>query len=251
MKYNKFSFKAGIYDKYRPKYSKEFIDYVCENYDLDYTTVVADIGAGTGILSEEFAQRNMSVICVEPDNNMMEYAKKRLQLYRNVSFVLAPAENTGIDNLSVNLVTVGQAFHWFDKSKFRDECRRILKSEGEVVLVWNVTNSQDPISISLSNLNRSLLKGYNQYNDRDQSFENEYTGFFNNGEVDCRNFNNDLFLSCDEFIGRCLSRSYSPNDCDDVYAKYISSLNEIFNEYSVQGRIKVLNTTKCVIGRVK
>ena len=152
MDYNRFTSKADLYDKFRPKYSEEFIDYIYKYLGISDNTIVADIGAGTGILSEEFLKRGSSVICVEPNKKMLEQAKYKLQQFKKVAFINATAENTSIINSSVNIVTVGQAFHWFDKKAFLKECRRILIENGFVVLAWNISDSNDPINKEIANL---------------------------------------------------------------------------------------------------
>lgn len=86
MNYDRFTSKADLYDKFRPKYSGEFIDYIYKYLGISDNTVVADIGAGTGILSEEFLKRGSSVICVEPNKKMLEQAKCKLQQFKKVSY---------------------------------------------------------------------------------------------------------------------------------------------------------------------
>lgn len=251
MVYDKFSAKAAIYDKYRPRYSKEFIDYIYNNYGITDKSVIADIGAGTGILSEEFLVRNSEVICVEPNIQMLEQARKRLSKYAKVSFINSSAEDTNIFDQSINIIIVGQAFHWFNKIEFLKECKRIIVDNGFVVLAWNISNSSNIVSKEIFDLNSKCIKRYNGYNLRDQENDQEYYDFFLNGEFVSHNFENNLFLNNEEFIGRCLSRSYSPDIGDDNYEEYVDGLNTIFDTYSEKGKIKIINTTKCVIGRVK
>lgn len=249
MIYDKFNNKAEKYDKYRPKYSKDFIDYLYDNYCFDEKSIVADIGAGTGILSEEFLLRNSTVMCVEPNKEMLEQAKKRLLKYKNVSYINAPAENTTISDSSINYITVGQAFHWFDKEKFLEECKRILTKNGMVVLAWNISNSEDEINMKISNLNSRMLEKYNGFNKRDKESNDTYSDFFN--EMECHIFDNNLFLNAEDFVGRCLSRSYAPNEEDKIYNEYVKSLYDIFDEYAENEKVKIKNITKCLIGKIK
>lgn len=251
MKYDKFTAKADIYDKYRPKYSKDFIDYLYQYLALPTNAVIADIGAGTGILSEEFLKRGSNVICVEPNKKILEQAKGKLQHYKNVSFINETAESTNIKDMSIDVVTVGQAFHWFDEKKFLKECKRILVDKGTVVLAWNVSNSEDPINREISHLNYIYAENYNGYNARDKESNIEYSYFFKDGKMEIHFFENNLLLDKEEFIGRCLSRSYAPNPGDVNYDKYVNCLSDMFNNYSENKKIKIKNKTKCILGRVK
>lgn len=251
MNYDRFTSKADLYDKFRPKYSGEFIDYIYKYLGISDNTVVADIGAGTGILSEEFLKRGSSVICVEPNKKMLEQAKYKLQQFEKVSFINTTAENTSIINSSVNIVTVGQAFHWFDKKDFLKECRRILIENGFVVLAWNISDSNDPVNKEITNTNYMYCKKYNGYSSRDKEDNTEYLDFFTNNKMEINIFENNLLLDKEGFIGRCLSRSYAPNFADEEYQYYVDSMLKIFDTYSENKKIRIKNNTKCIIGKVK
>lgn len=249
MNYERFTPKAELYEKYRPRYSKKFIDFLYNYVGFTEESVIADVGAGTGILSEEFLKRGSKVICVEPNTEMLEIAKQKFRHYQNFSYINSSAENTIIPDLTVNAITVGQAFHWFDKKAFLEECKRILVADGDVVLAWNVTDSEYLINKAIYNLNSRIIRNYNGYNARDKENSSEYSDFF--GKMSCHIFDNDLLLDKNEFIGRCLSRSYTPNLSDDNYEAYVTGLAEIFDLYSSGDKVRIKNNTKCILGKVK
>lgn len=62
--------------------------------------------------------------------------------------------------------TVAQAFHWFDRDRFKAECQRILKLDGSVVLLWNSTDNNSPINIEIANINRRLCEKFDGYSSR-------------------------------------------------------------------------------------
>ncbi len=64
-------------------------------------------------------------------------ARHQLQTVTNVEWRDGSAEATGLADGSVDLVTVAQAFHWFDRAAFKQECRRLLRPGGRVALIWN------------------------------------------------------------------------------------------------------------------
>lgn len=84
--------------------------------------IVADIGSGTGILSRQLLVRGLHVIGVEPNNDMRNVAEQSLNIHSRFISINATAENTTLKENSVDLVTVAQAFHWFDKKAFKIEC---------------------------------------------------------------------------------------------------------------------------------
>ena len=130
---DRFSDRVDNYVKYRPHYPKEIISILKEEKLLNEKSVIADIGAGTGILSKPFLENGNEVMGVEPNIQMMEAAKKYLKKYSKFTPVLATAENIPMADNSVDLIVIGQALHWFDLSKARIEFRRILKENGHVV----------------------------------------------------------------------------------------------------------------------
>lgn len=112
----RFSDRADVYAKYRPAYPPACIDFLTKQFLLTENSVVADIGSGTGLLSGLLIKKGCTVIGVEPNNDMRAQAEKELSNDRFVS-VDGTAESTHINDSSVDLVTVAQAFHWMDAKK--------------------------------------------------------------------------------------------------------------------------------------
>ena len=90
---------------------------------------MADIGSECGIFSHQLLESGLHVIGVEPNDDMRKMAEQSLKLYSRFQSIKATAENTTLKENSVDLVTVAQAFHWFDKEAFKIECQRILKQK--------------------------------------------------------------------------------------------------------------------------
>ncbi len=129
-----FNGKAQFYNS-RPTYPKECIDYLINKFGLSFDSVIADIGAGTGILTKPFLDFGCSAYAVEPNDDMFSELNKNLSQYQNVNFMKAAAEETYIPAFSCDAVVIGTAFHWFDKDKFRTECKRILKDNKYVAIL--------------------------------------------------------------------------------------------------------------------
>ena len=132
----RFTNRVDHYVRYRPSYPRGVLDLLATECALTSASVVADVGSGTGILSELFLENGNRVLGVEP-NTEMRAAERRLGRHPQFTSVAGTAEVTTLDDRSVDFVAAGQAFHWFDPERARAEFARLLKPEGRVVLIWN------------------------------------------------------------------------------------------------------------------
>lgn len=251
MNEDKFTRRAEAYAKYRPGYPDSLLDYLYTQLGFSINSVISDIGAGTGIFSEYMLRRGSTVYGVEPNEDMRRKAEERLSAYENFRSICASAEHTGLDTGSVDYVTAAQSFHWFDKTLFRAECRRILRPNGIVVLIWNSRDAQSSLTQENGALNRKYCPRYKGFSggvhmeDADQ-----FAGFFLDGTYFCRLFRYDLLLDKEGFIGRCLSGSYAPFPDEDAYAPYVQGLTHLFEKYKTDGHICMPNMTCCYAGKV-
>jgi ubiquinone/menaquinone biosynthesis C-methylase UbiE len=133
----RFSDRATDYASFRPTYPPESIAALLQNLTVN---TIADVGAGTGIAAGLLANfSNATVIAIEPNAAMRTAASPHLQIQWQGS----TAEQTGLADQSVDLVTCFQSFHWFDQPVALAEFHRILKPQGRVALIWNDRNLED------------------------------------------------------------------------------------------------------------
>ncbi len=246
----KFSGKAEIYTKFRPTYPDVFIDYLYSEVGFNALSVIADIGAGTGIFSGLLAKRDSLVICIEPNDDMMIVAKENLAGFKNCVFVKASAENTTLDDNSVDFITVAQAFHWFDSAKFKIECKRILKNRSKVALIWNSRDNSQDLTIENAKINKKFCPNFKGFAGGSEENPQAYADFFKNGHCDFRVFKNDLLFDKESFIGRNLSGSYAPKKGFENYDEYVEEIQKLFYKYSKNGLLTVNNITRSYIGEV-
>src|SRR5256886_12258209 len=93
---------------------------VCSSDLLNQQTIIADIGSGTGILSELFLKNGNRVFGIEPNAPMREGGEKFIEQYPKFVSIEGFAEATTLSNNSIDFVVAGQAFHWFDQKLARD-----------------------------------------------------------------------------------------------------------------------------------
>ena len=129
-------FTAGArYERSRPGYPADAVDALCVNVGIGPQTRVLDLAAGTGKLTRTLVDRAGTVVAVEPVEGM----RTTLQhMVPEVVIVEGTAEAIPLDDASVDVVTVAQAFHWFDAGDACAQIARVLRPGGGLGLLWNV-----------------------------------------------------------------------------------------------------------------
>lgn len=241
MNEEKFTGKADVYDRYRPSYPAELIEWLWEK---THAETVADIGAGTGIFTKCLSAKPWKITAVEPNADMLEKLRFNLP---DIEIVNAPAENTGIADGSIGLVTAATAFHWFDKDKFKTECRRILTPKGRLALVWNDHKEND----FLLERDRVFLKYCGICNSVAGS-SSDGDKFLRSGYFSHMKFvslPNPVFMTEEQFVGYSLSHSYSLKKDDENYKGFVDELHWAFAKYAKDGKAEVLFETSCYFGK--
>lgn len=251
MNENRFNGMGKIYSKYRPSYPLAFIDYLKKEVGVSIDSIVADIGSGTGILTKQLLTENICVYAVEPNDDMRKVAENDLSNHSNFISVNGTAENTTLNDYSVDFITVAQAFHWFDRSKFKYECKRILKPQGKVILVYNSRDNQSNLVLENDEINRKYLPEFKGFSGemRNAEKEDDYSNFFS-GDYEIKVFSNDLVYDEQEFIGRNLSSSHSVKEGDGNYNPYIYRLKELFDKYKEDEKVIIGSFTRSYVGIV-
>lgn len=128
---------AEDYARYRPGYPTEVLDELVHACGLTPDWVVADLGSGTGNLARLFLEAGHTVLGVEPNREMRKAGERLLAAYPAFRSLDGTAECIPLAAQSADLVTIGQALHWFDPDKARVEFRRVLRGSNWVAVAWN------------------------------------------------------------------------------------------------------------------
>lgn len=244
-----FSGKAEDYTNGRPSYSEKLIEKLYKEFGFSPDCIIADIGSGTGKFAKQLLQKGSTVICVEPNEDMRQIAVKELASYTRVMFTSGDAENTKIPSETVNFVTAAQAFHWFDVDAFKKESRRILKTDGKAVLIWNFRDENNAVTKEYHSLFSKFCPNFSGFSCGIKRNDPKIIRFFN-GEYTETEFDNPLAFDREKFICRSLSASYSIDECDPRFNEYIFELNALFDKYSKDGILTMPNKSFMYAGCV-
>lgn len=144
-----FGSAADVYERARPSYPEDAIRWIAECTGLGEGRVVADLGAGTGKLTRLLVPTGARVIAIEPIEAMREVL---IETVPGVEVLDGVAESLPLADASVDVVTVAQAFHWFDHAVAIPELHRVLLPGGHLVLIWNSRDMEDPLQRALEDL---------------------------------------------------------------------------------------------------
>ncbi len=129
---------ADIYDAYRPSYPPELIETVVTLSRVQPDWQVLEIGSGTGKATLLFAQRGLSILGIEPGQNLIDVAAENLKAFPQVRFERARFEDWEAGDAVFDLVFSAQAFHWVPEEVRLVKAAGILKEEGYLTLFWNM-----------------------------------------------------------------------------------------------------------------
>lgn len=246
----RFTDKVDNYVKYRPTYPDEVITYLKEKCNLQSDSLIADIGAGTGIFTTLLLSHGYKVLAVEPNDAMREAAIRQLGVDKNFIPVNGTAEATTLQPGSIDLVVCAQAFHWFNDRKTRVEFNRILKEDGYATLIWNNRVADaDEFSIAYEELLKRESIDYNTVNHRNIG-DIDFKAFFRDGEYRLITYPNAQVFDKTALMGRVFSSSYVPTESTEAGEKFREILSGLFDKYNNDGTVSFYYQTEIYLGKV-
>jgi SAM-dependent methyltransferase len=214
------------------------------------SNVIADIGSGTGLLSKLFLDHGNRVYGVEPNAEMRAGGDRFLRDHANFTSIRGSAETTTLRDASVDLVTVGQAFHWFDVWSAQREFRRILKPGGWVVVVWQDRRMDEtPFAREYEDVLVHFGIDYKSVKDTYPETE-KMRNFFDPGTFQTRDLPNHQDFDWEGLRGRLRSSSYAPTESHSNYAPMIQELRRIFDAYQQNGAVRMEYFARVYFGKL-
>ncbi len=246
----RFTTRAETYAKHRPAYPPGVINTLEAECNLTSTSIVADIASGTGIFTDLLLKRGCRVIAVEPNEAMRRAAVENLRGYTNLTTLAETAERTMLDDASVNLITVAQAFHWFEVAATRCEFKRILKPDGFVALIWNIRRTHGNAFLeAFEQLLQTFGTDYREVLSR--ADERRITELFGSTAAFAkRTFDYHQTHDLEGLRGRVRSMSFVPEETDARDDEMMRELEAIFNRYQTGGSVNIEYETQLYYGRL-
>ena len=240
----RFTPRVEAYQRYRPSYPRDILLLLQREYGLARASRVADIGCGTGLLARLFLDYGCEVFGVEPNPGMRASAEASLAAEPRFHSIDGRAESTTLPDRAFDFVTAGQAFHWFEPAAAHGELRRILRSGGWLVLVWNERRIEPGFQAGYDDIVREFAPETNRIR------EDAIGTVFGGHHWRLTEFPNQQLLDLAGLEGRVASCSYAPLPGAAGYLPMTEALAALFAEYQQDGQVTLLYDTKVYWGRI-
>ena len=229
---DRFSATAGLYDKHRPSYPADLIDWILATSGLAAGAAIADVGCGTGISTRLLASRGFDVVGIDPNEEMLAEARS----IGGARYVQGEAAATGLPAGAVALVTVAQAFHWFDLAASLAEFARVLTPAGWCAAFWNVRALVPGFMAEYDALLRSHSREYGIVEKPDETAgrlrASARVRDLREAEFACSQAFDEA-----SFLGRVFSSSYVAHGVPDR-AAFEAALRDLFERHQRSGVVE-------------
>ncbi len=243
----RFTSRVADYVRYRPDYPVAATGKLSAELSLAPGVTVADIGAGTGLLTLPLLRTGADVIAVDPNEDMLAAARDYLAGHDNARIIVGSAEATGLADQSVDAITAGQAFHWFDHARAREEFLRVLRPGGKVALVWNAKAfGTSPFLAGYEQILEDRVPEFSEVR-HEKSGDAEIAKFYGS-EPTVYSFPHEQRFDWAGVLGRVMSSPYAPKPGQPSHEPLVTALRSLFNEHAEDGMIVWPYTTMLYVG---
>lgn len=240
----RFDGRAEEYDRYRERYdAEELLTPLREWMGLTPDWVVADVGAGTGMLADVFLANGNRVIAIEPNAEMRATCARLHEGDARLELREGTAEATGVEDASVDVVSAGRALHWFDVERAMPEFRRVLKPGGWVVIVaaGRTERGREENEALVKLMERFSFDA--PYREKAYKVYSTMEDFFAGGEFRHYEHDGELRMNWDQLRGMTLSLSHTPRVDTPQFPEFERELREFYERYAVEGVVTL--ETRC------
>jgi len=243
----RFSSRVEHYAKYRPDYPPELLDLLKREVGFNQASVIADVGSGTGILTELLLKHGNEVFAIEPNREMREAAEKQLMHYSAFHSFEGSAEATHLLKSWVDGITCAQAFHWFDQAAAKREFYRILKPGGFIALIWNArATDATPFMADYERIVTTYGSDFARSNQELVPFERLRELF---PGLTQHVLPNHQDLDWEGLRGRLLSASYMPLAGQEGHDEMLVELRQAFDLSEKGGKVRLEYETRIYLAR--
>ncbi|MCU1285804.1 MAG: Methyltransferase [Acidobacteriales bacterium] len=244
----RFSSRVNDYIQYRPNYPADVLQLLKDECLLANDSVIAEIGSGTGILTQHFLENGNTVFAVEPNNEMRAAAEQEFSGRKNFHSIAATAEGTTLAPHFCDLIVAAQSAHWFNGELARREFIRIGKPSAFTALIWNERSIES--SAFLREYEQLLRTFGTDYMEVRAKVSEAVHGIFAAAPFRTKVFPNHQQFDLTSLTGRLLSSSYTPKSTDPRHAPMLTELRRLFETHQSNGQVTFEYETRIYYGQL-
>ncbi len=242
---------AEDYARYRPGYPAEVLDELIRVCGLRRDWMVSDIGSGTGNLTRLFLDAGNQVVGVEPNREMREAAERLLAGYSTFHSLEGVAEHIPLDACSIDLIAAGQALHWFDAVKARNEFLRILRPGGWDLVAWNDRLCDATIfAKEYETLTQSWADAQPPLPYATAPFPTGIDHLFGAVTPHSASFQHTQNFDLEGLLGRARSSGFIPQPGASRHAEFTTSMTNLFARHQCDGMVEFHYITRLHLGQL-
>lgn len=247
----RFSGRVQVYAAHRPRFTQGVLGFLRQHDALREDAVVADIGAGTGMLAELFLEAGHRVLAVEPNEEMLAACRELAVRCPALDVVRGSAEATTLPDACVDLITVGRAMHWFDWPQAHPEFARILRPAGWVLIA---TNGHREGGAPASDLLTAIFRRWRSDavgRQTQPDFNERLQGFLDISTGQRERLDDAIALNLESLLGYAESLSAMPRSGEAGYEEMVAELREVFEQFQEGGVLLMPRSCELFLGRLR
>jgi SAM-dependent methyltransferase len=246
----RFTGRVESYRRYRPGYPPAIVELLMRECALNSDSMIADIAAGTGLLTEILLAAGFAVTAFEPNEEMRAACAALEPQYPRLRVVGGAAEATGLPDHSIDLITVAQARHWFDLPCARAEFVRILRPGGWCAILYNNRRlGGDPFHDGYERLLADFGIDYSAVKQQHVG-RKRLAQFFSPSPMQCATLPNSQALTLEALEGRIFSSSYIPQPDHPRFDDMRLAIERLFAETQSNGTVTTDHDCVICYGRL-
>jgi SAM-dependent methyltransferase len=231
-----YTHKASIYAQSRPDYTPEAFTTFQQVAKLPRQAVVLDIGSGTGMVTRHLLDLFDTVYAVEPTLEMRVIAERDLGGRPGFYSLDGKAEGIPLSDNFVDLITVGQAIHWFQPDATLGEFQRVAKPKAWLLLA-HIKSMDEALNKSVGELFKEEY-GCLPQDEHPPSNQVPDSYYFESGKYETLQFPHTSVESWQRFLGGIGSAAYAPDKDHPLYSKYVQAARNLFEKFGENDLLK-------------